>query len=109
MKMVDNFMKIAYIRIKARRYRMANLQVKEINPHIYANLKDQARKDNRSVSQEVVSIIKEFLSRKQKRSGSRGAEVLLQLAGAWEDKRGAAAIVKDLKKARRNTRQRAFG
>lgn len=87
---------------------MANLQVKEINPHIYGALKEQAAKDNRSVSQEVVTIIKEFLARKQKRSGSGGAEVLLRLAGAWDDKRKPAVIIRDLKKSRRNIKPAAF-
>jgi len=80
---------------------MATLQVKGIDDRLYKALGARAAMDNRSVSQEVVTIIQEFLARPCP-DANEGTRDLLQLAGSWEDERSAAAIVSDLRKARRS-------
>ncbi|MBI5166175.1 MAG: hypothetical protein HY998_00355 [candidate division NC10 bacterium] len=45
---------------------MANLYVREIPDDIYKALKEEAAKDRRSVNQEVVWILREYLSKSKK-------------------------------------------
>ncbi len=45
---------------------MANLYVREIPDDIYKALKEEAAKDRRSVNQEVVWILQEYLSKSKK-------------------------------------------
>ena len=64
----------------------------------------RAAQDNRSISQEVVVMIREFLAR----PGHDPAEAtrkLLEMAGTWEDVRTAKQIASDLRKARRTGRR----
>jgi len=82
---------------------MATLQVKNIDDRLYRALGARAAMDNRSISQEVVTMIREFLAR----PASDPREVtrqLLELAGSWEDQRSARKIASDLRKARRSRR-----
>jgi plasmid stability protein len=79
---------------------MANLQVKGIDDDLYRALKARARLDNRSVSQEVVMMIEEFLAR----GGGfdrRPAAALLDIAGTWIDDRTAEQISADVRRARK--------
>jgi len=83
---------------------MANLQVKGIDDNLYRALKARARLDNRSVSQEVVMLIEEFLAR----GGGfdrRPAAPLLDIAGSWIDDRSAERIAADVRKARKARRK----
>ena len=82
---------------------MAILQVKNMDDHLYAALKRLAVRDDRTISLEVVVIIKNSLAQKRSRSGA--AQTLLQLAGSWEDTRSAAGIIADIRKSRRNSRR----
>lgn len=89
---------------------MANLQVKGIDDSLYDQLKRQASMENRSVSQEVVLLIKSHVgSPRSPHALSSPAETLLQLAGSWEDDRPAEAIVDELREARVNSRRFADG
>jgi plasmid stability protein len=83
---------------------MANLQVKGIDDELYRALKARARLDNRSVSQEVVMLIEEFLARGGG-SGRRPAAALLEIAGTWVDDRSAEEIAEDVRAARRPRRK----
>lgn len=80
---------------------MATLQVKGIDDRLYQALGARAAMDNRSVSQEVVSIIREFLGRPT-RDPREATRRLLELAGSWRDDRTARQIASDLRKARRS-------
>lgn len=81
---------------------MANLQIKGIDDQLYHQLKQLAAGQNRSVSQQVVLLIREQLARKDShRRQPTPAQVLLELAGSWEDQRPAPRIVAELKNARR--------
>jgi hypothetical protein len=83
---------------------MANLQIKGIKDELYAQIKNLAASENRSVSQQVLFLIKEHLSKKKQiDSTKRPALILLELSGSWEDDRKPEDIVKEIKKARKNS------
>jgi len=83
---------------------MANLQVKGIDDELYEELKLIARSENRSISQEILFLVKSHMARKrQTQGGKTGAEVLLELSGSWEDSRSGKQIVRDLRSARKTS------
>jgi plasmid stability protein len=83
---------------------MANLQVKGIDDRLYEELKTLAESQNRSISQEVVYLLKMYVTKAQHiRRGKTPAQMLLDLAGSWEDPRSAEEIVRDLRQARRSS------
>ncbi len=83
---------------------MANLQVKGIDDDLYEQVKRLAASENRSVSQEMVFLVKTHLAKqKNLQSTPSPAEVLLQLAGSWEDTRSAEEIIVANKESRRNS------
>ena len=72
---------------------MANLQVKSIDDDLYESLGRRAAMENRSISQEVVSILKSYLST----PGHQHKKVnqqFLELCGSWDDERSAEDLVK---------------
>jgi plasmid stability protein len=83
---------------------MATLQVKGMDDGLYRALGARAALDNRSISQEVVSIIREFLSRPG-RDPREATRALLELSGSWQDERSAQQIAADLRKSRRTGRR----
>lgn len=83
---------------------MANLQIKGIENSLYERLKHLAASENRSVSQQVLFLIKSFISKEKLLQKSKTpAQTLLELSGSWEDKRTPEEITKHIKKARKNT------
>lgn len=85
---------------------MANLQIKGIDDELYKELKKMAAEDNRSVSQQALFLVKEYLARKrQLRTLKTPAQILLDLSGSWEDNRDPAKIVTQIRKARRNSKK----
>ena len=82
---------------------MANLQVKSMDDQLYQALSRRARMDNRSVSQEVIAIIKDFLSKPQN-ANANVTDEFLKLAGSWKDKRSAEEIIKDIRSSRSTKR-----
>lgn len=83
---------------------MANLQIKGVDDDVYADLKALAASENRSVSQQVLSLVKGYLNRRHHLDHTKTpAEVLLDLSGSWEDDRPPEEIVEEL----RNHRQRS--
>jgi predicted CopG family antitoxin len=86
------------------RHRMANLQIKGIDDAVYEELKKLAAAENRSVSQQTLFLIKDYLAKKQRVVLlNRPAQVLLELAGSWESDGTAEAIIAKIKKARRSS------
>jgi len=81
---------------------MAVLQVRTMDDELYEALGRRAAMDNRSISQEVIAIIKDFLS-KPAVSPSTDEEGL-KLAGGWVDERSAAEIAGSIRSARRTER-----
>jgi len=85
---------------------MANLQIKGIKDELYAQIKNLAASQNRSVSQQVLFLIREHLSKKRHLDSTKTpAQVLLELSGSWEDSRKPEDIVKEIKRARKNSKK----
>ena len=83
---------------------MANLQIKGIQDALYAKIKELAAAENRSVSQQILFLVKEHLGKRRYVQGLKTpAQVLLELSGSWEDDRGAEQIVREIKSARKTS------
>jgi plasmid stability protein len=78
---------------------MATLQVRDIDDRLYSYLKTSARIQNRSISQEVVSIIEAYLNSPRQTTTNATLE-FLSLSGAWKDERSEEEIVRDLRSGR---------
>ena len=81
---------------------MAVLQVRNMAEDLYGALGRRAALDNRSISQEVIEIIKTYLATPRNRCG--GDEEALRMAGSWEDSRSAGEIVSQLRQKRTSRR-----
>lgn len=89
---------------------MANLQIKGIEDELYRELKKMAAEENRSVSQQALFLVKEYLARKRHlRSLKTPAQILLDLSGSWEDNRDTGKIITQIRKARRNSKKLGEG
>ena len=85
---------------------MANLQIKGINDDLYSQIKQLAASENRSVSQEVLYLIKLYLSNKKSFDKIKTpAQTLLELSGTWEDNRTAEEIIQDIRSSRKNSKK----
>jgi plasmid stability protein len=84
--------------------RMATLQVKGIDDALYKALGARAAMENRSLSQEVVTMIQEFLARPRRDPGA-ATRAFLALAGSWSDPRAAKRIAEELRRSRRSKRR----
>ena len=85
---------------------MANVQIKGVDDDLYAQLKAVAASENRSVSQQILFLVKSYLAKKhQWQETKTPGRVLLELSGSWEDSRSPKQIVKELKSARKGSRK----
>ncbi len=83
---------------------MANLQIKGIDNAIYEELKKLAAAENRSVSQQTLFLIKDYLAKKQQVCTLKTpVQVLLELAGSWEGQESAEEIIAKIRIARRSS------
>jgi len=82
---------------------MATMQGKSMDDQLYNALKIKAKADNRSLSQQVVMIIKEYLSKPGQKNQHQTNE-FLKLAGSWKDDRSAEKIIQDIKNRRSKKR-----
>ncbi len=78
---------------------MATLQVKGMDDDLYRALAARAAAERRSVSQQVTTIIRDFLARPRGRARDV-TDAWLELCGTWRDDRSAEEIVDDLRRAR---------
>ncbi len=78
---------------------MANLQVRDLDDRLYEFLKRSARLRNRSISQEVITIIQDHLNSGKLATGNATLE-FLELTGAWKDDATADEIVEGIRKGR---------
>ena len=83
---------------------MAILQVRDIDDRLYSSLKAIAKSENRSISQEVISIIEKYLSNPAIYKNNPTRE-FIALSGAWEDDRSANEIIDSIKKSRNNSKR----
>jgi plasmid stability protein len=81
---------------------MANLQVKDIDDNLYRALKIRAKSKRRSVSQEVIHLIEEYLNQPE---DTRIDSTKQFLSLSWESKKDESAhdIVSRIKKDRRDS------
>ncbi len=83
---------------------MSNLQIKGIDDALYTQIKELAASENRSVSQQILYLVKCYIAnKKQFQKAKMPAQILLELSGSWEDTRSADEIVSDIKNARKNS------
>ena len=82
---------------------MAILQVRSMDDMLYNALGRLAESENRSISQQVIEIIKAYLATPRQALISRD-DAALSLAGAWDDERSEKEIVKDIRKSRSTKR-----
>jgi len=83
---------------------MANLQIKGVDDALYAQLKALAASENRSVSQQVLFLLKIYLAKRHQIQATKTpAQVLLELSGSWDDIRPARQIIDELKTGRRKS------
>ena len=83
-------------------YLMPNLQVKDIDKNLYTELKNVARRENRSVTQEVIHILSRYVANPQIFDQNPTRE-FLALSGAFEDTRSSDEIVAEIRKSRKNS------
>jgi plasmid stability protein len=82
---------------------MATLQVKNMDDELYKVLGRRAKLDNRSISQEVVLMIENYLAQSFNISEKMSDEVL-KLAGSWSDSRSEKEISESIRTARNSIR-----
>ncbi len=89
---------------------MANLQIKGMDDRLYDTIKKLAASENRSVSQEILFLVKEHVAKRKQTAAVRTpAQVLLDLSGSWVDDRNADVIIAEIKTARKNSGKRSLG
>jgi len=86
---------------------MAILQVRDIDNTLYESLRARAKREKRSVSQEVIKIIEDYLAQPNT-TKSNFTDVFLNLE--WKSDKGEIAedIIKDVRK-NRSTKSSRFG
>jgi len=82
---------------------MAILQVRSIDDSLYGALSRRAAMENRSISQEVISIIKKYLATPQTLEANPD-ESALRLAGSWSDSHSGDQIADSIRKVRSTNR-----
>ena len=75
-----------------------------MDDRLYSSLKTIARVENRSVSQEVISILEKYLSNPAMYTHNPTKE-FLSLSGSWSDDQTAEEMISDVKKNRNNSRR----
>lgn len=79
---------------------MAILQVRDIDERLYSSLKDLAKRENRSITQEVIFILEKYLANPN-RFHSNSTRDFLSLS--WEDAESANTIIKNIRSSRENS------
>jgi hypothetical protein len=89
---------------------MANLQIKGINDELYGELKEMAAEENRSVSQQTLYLLRDYLAKRRRIHRIKTtAEGLLELSGSWKDDRETEVILAEIKRGRRNSAKMGRG
>jgi len=84
---------------------MPNLQVRDIDTQLYNWLCVNAKLANRSISQQVITILQEKAAAPQETT-SNVVDAFLALNDYWGDERSAEEIVSEIRNARVNTSER---
>lgn len=78
---------------------MATLQVRDMDDRLYDFLKTSAKLENRSISQEVITIIQKHLNSNQEKCKNSTLE-FLSMNDAWIDDRDADVIIDNIRNSR---------
>ena len=78
---------------------MAMLQVRDMDDRLYDRLKFVAKADNRSISQQVITILQNYFTSTPIKT-KNATEEFLKLAGTWEDSRSTEEIIDDIYNSR---------
>jgi len=81
---------------------MATLQVRSIDDQLYEALGKLAARDHRSISQEVIAILKEHLSQPVRHTAAATTEKFLSLCGTWQEDRSAEEIADEIRAHRQS-------
>ncbi|MBQ0162413.1 MAG: antitoxin [Treponema sp.] len=81
---------------------MAMLQVRDMDDRLYDRLKFSAKQDNRSISQQVITILQTYFTSVPAKN-KNATEEFLKLAGSWEDSRSTKEIINDIYESRENS------
>ena len=84
---------------------MPNLQVRDIDAQLYNWLCVNAKLANRSISQQVITILQEKAAAPQETT-SNVVDAFLALNDSWGDERSAEEIISEIRNARVNTSRR---
>jgi len=88
---------------------MATLQVKGMDDRLYEALRRRAARDNRSISQEVIALLRDHLSRPRPQNRGTATDEFLELAGTWQDDRSAPEIAAEIRGSRHTKRRFSEG
>jgi len=83
---------------------MSNLQVKDIDENLYRALKIRAKNKHRSVSQEVIRLIEDYLTRPDD-SNIDDTRQFLSLSWEGENEESAKELIAVIRKNRRDSRR----
>ncbi len=83
---------------------MAILQVRDVDDHLYTALKSAAKEEKRSISQEVIVILRKYLANPS-HCQINPTRDFLSLSGSWTDDRPAGTIIADIREQRKNSRR----
>ncbi len=81
---------------------MAMLQVRDMDDRLYDRLRFAAKIENRSISQQVVTILQNYFTSIPVKT-KNATEEFLKLAGSWEDSRTTDEIIDDIYNSRLNS------
>ncbi|MGN0728024.1 antitoxin [Treponema sp.] len=81
---------------------MAILQVRDMDDRLYDKLKFAAKSENRSISQQVITILQNYFTSVPVKT-KNATEEFLKLAGLWEDSRSTDEIIDDIYGSRINS------
>ena len=85
---------------------MANLQIKSVDDELYAQLGRVAAAENRSISQQVLYLIKGDLARRKSIERiPTPAGTLLELFGSWAGDESADETLATIKRDRTNSKK----
>jgi len=82
---------------------MATLQVRSMDDQLYEALGKMAAREQRSISQQVIVILKEHLAQPMRHANA--TEDFLALCATWKDDRSAEEIVRDIRASRQSERR----
>ncbi len=83
---------------------MAILQVRDMDDTLYEDLKRRARAQHRSLSQQVVHILEEYLSRPAVDPRTQ-TSLFLELSGSWQGPETSEQILKSIRGSRVNSKR----